>query len=174
MQLHGFTDYSGKKYFLTGLELIDIETLLHMKTEFDAFREFLEKKGMRVTPEREAILYEVFAEHEHFDVEELIMRLRQKGQRSSRASVYRTLALLVQSGLVQEVFYADGHMHYEHIYGHEHHCHLRCLGCRKIVEFRNGAVEEAEKRIGQEHNFEVTGHRLEILGFCPDCRAQRK
>jgi Fur family transcriptional regulator, ferric uptake regulator len=145
-----------------------------MKNEIDAFRDFLENKGMRVTPEREAILSEVFAEHEHFDVEGLIMRLRHKGQRSSRASVYRTLALLVQSGLVQEVFYADGHMHYEHIYGHEHHCHLRCLGCGKIVEFRDGAVEEAEKRLGQEHNFEVTGHRLEILGFCPDCRAQRK
>ena len=145
-----------------------------MKNEIDAFREFLENKGMRVTPERQTILSEVFAEHEHFDVEELIMRLRQKGQRSSRASVYRTLALLVQSGLVQEVFYADGHMHYEHIYGHEHHCHLRCLGCRKIIEFRNGAVEEAEKRLGQEHHFEVTGHRLEILGFCPDCRAKRK
>ena len=159
---------------MTQLEIIDIESLLHMKTELDAFREFLEYKGMRFTPEREAILGEVFAEHEHFDVEELIMRLRQKGQRSSRASVYRTLALLVESGLVQEVFYEDGHMHYEHIYGHEHHCHLRCLSCRKIIEFRNGAVEEAEKRIGQEHNFEVTGHRLEILGFCPDCRAKRK
>ncbi|MBM4287135.1 MAG: transcriptional repressor [Deltaproteobacteria bacterium] len=145
-----------------------------MKTESDAFREFLVKKGMRVTPEREEILAEVFAEHEHFDVEELILRLRQKGKRASRASVYRTLALLVESGLVQEVFYEDGHMHYEHIYGHEHHCHLRCLKCRKIVEFRNGAVEEAEKRIGGEHNFEVTGHRLEILGFCPDCREKKK
>ena len=103
-----------------------------MKTEFDAFREFLGNKGMRFTPEREAILDEVFAEHEHFDVEELIMRLRQKGQRSSRASVYRTLALLVESGLVQEVFYEDGHNDYEHIYGHEHHCHLRCLGCRRL------------------------------------------
>jgi Fur family ferric uptake transcriptional regulator len=145
-----------------------------MKNESDVFREYLLDHGMRVTPEREAILDEVFAEHEHFDVEELIMRLRQKGKRSSRASVYRTLALLVESGLVQEVFFEDGHMHYEHIYGHEHHCHLRCLGCRKIIEFRNGAVEEAEKRIGQENNFEVTGHRLEILGFCPDCQAKKK
>lgn len=145
-----------------------------MKTERDAFREFLENKGMRVTPEREDILAEVFAEHEHFDVEELIMRLRQKGKRSSRASVYRTLALLVESGLVQEVFYEDGHMHYEHIYGHEHHCHLRCLGCSKIIEFRNQTVEAAEKNIGQEYGFEVTGHRLEILGFCPDCRSKRK
>ena len=145
-----------------------------MKPESEVFQEFLAQKGMRVTPEREAILAEVFANHDHFDVEELIMRLRQKGLRISRASVYRTMALLVESSLVQEVFVEDGHMHYEHIYGHEHHCHLRCLGCRKIVEFRNGSVEEAEQRIGQAHDFEVTGHKLEIYGYCAACREQKR
>lgn len=145
-----------------------------MKTEFDVFREFLAHKDMRFTPEREAILAEVFAEHDHFDVEDLIMRLRQKGQRISRASVYRTLALLVESGLVQEVFYEDGHMHYEHLYGHEHHCHLRCLGCRSIVEFRDPAVEEAEKRIGSTHDFQTSGHRLDIYGYCRQCREEKE
>jgi len=145
-----------------------------MQTEIDVFREFLAQKGMRATPEREAIVMEVFAEHDHFDVEELIMRLRQKGQRISRASVYRTLALLVESSLVQEVFYEDGHMHYEHIYGHDHHCHLRCLGCRRIVEFRDPAVEEAEKRIGGANDFATTGHRLEIYGYCRQCREKQE
>lgn len=145
-----------------------------MKPEIDVFRDFLAEKGMRSTPEREAILAEVFAHHDHFDVEELIMRLRQNGRRISRASVYRTMALLVESGLVQEVFVEDGHMHYEHVYGHEHHCHLRCLGCRRIVEFRNGAMEEVEERIGQAHHFEITGHKLEIYGYCRECQEQKK
>lgn len=145
-----------------------------MKPEIDVFREFLAHKGMRSTPEREAILAEVFANHDHFDVEELIMRLRHNGQRISRASVYRTMALLVESGLVQEVFIEDGHMHYEHVYGHEHHCHLRCLGCRKIIEFRNGAMEEVERRIGRDHRFAVTGHKLEIYGYCTECQEQKK
>jgi len=144
-----------------------------MKSELEVFREFLEQKGMRSTPEREAILTEVFAHHDHFDVEELIMRLRHQGLRISRASVYRTMPLLVESGLVQEVFFEDGHMHYEHIYGHEHHCHLRCLGCRKIIEFRNGAVEEVEKRIGQDQQFEITGHKLEIYGYCQACQEKK-
>ena len=144
-----------------------------MKNELEVFREFLEQKGMRSTPEREAILAEIFAHHDHFDVEELIMRLRHQGLRVSRASVYRTMPLLVESGLVQEVFIEDGHMHYEHIYGHEHHCHLRCLGCRKIIEFRNAAVEEVEKRIGQDHQFEITGHKLEIYGYCQACREKK-
>lgn len=145
-----------------------------MKNEQEVFQEFLDRKGMRLTPERLAILAEVFAEHEHFDVEGLIMRLRHKGSRASRASVYRTLALLVESGLVQEVFYEDGHMHYEHIYGHEHHCHLRCLGCRKIIEFRHPAVVETEQEIAAAHGFAVTGHRLEIYGLCPECQAAPK
>lgn len=144
-----------------------------MKSELEVFREFLAQKGMRATPEREAILVEVFADHDHFDVEGLIMRLRQKGLRISRASVYRTIALLVESGLVQEVYVEDGHMHYEHIYGHEHHCHLRCLGCRKIIEFRDGAVEEAERRIGQAHGFAATGHKLEIYGYCAQCQEKK-
>lgn len=145
-----------------------------MKSEQEAFQEFLERKGMRLTPERQAIMTEVFAEHEHFDVEGLIMRLRQKGSRTSRASVYRTLALLVESGLVQEVFFEEGHMHYEHIYGHDHHCHLRCLGCRKIIEFRHPVVEATEQEIGTAHGFTVTGHRLEIFGLCPECQQGRK
>ena len=65
-------------------------------------------------------------------------------------------------------------MHYEHIYGHEHHCHLRCLGCRQIVEFRDDGVEEAEKRIGQANDFETTGHKLEIYGYCSQCRETRR
>jgi Fur family ferric uptake transcriptional regulator len=145
-----------------------------MKTEIEVFQEFLAQKGMRLTPEREAVLVEVFAEHDHFDIDELFMRLRQKGQRISRASIYRTLPLLVESGLVNEVYFEEGHLHYEHIYGHEHHCHLRCLGCRLIMEFRDDGVEEAEKRIGQANDFETTGHKLEIYGYCSQCRETRR
>lgn len=141
-------------------------------SEQEVFQEFLARKGMRLTPEREAILAEIFAEHNHFDIDELFMRLRQKGQRISRASIYRTLPLLVESGLVQEVYFEDGHLHYEHIYGHDHHCHLRCLNCRKIVEFRDEGVEEAEKRITAAKGFVATGHRLEIYGHCSECRGK--
>jgi Fur family ferric uptake transcriptional regulator len=140
----------------------------------EVFREFLEQKGLRVTPEREAIRAEVFARHDHFDVEELIMGLRLKGLRTSRASVYRTMALLVESGLVQEVYVEDGHMHYEHIYGHDKHSHLRCLGCRKIVEFHGGGLDKVEKGIGKDHDFKITGHKLEVYGYCAACRKGRE
>ena len=144
------------------------------KPEREVFQEFLMRKGMRLTPEREAILAEIFAEHDHFDIDELHQRLRQKGLRISRASLYRTLPLLVESALVQEVYMEDGHMHYEHIYGHEHHCHLRCLGCRKILEFRDERVEEAERRICQARGFMTTGHKLEIYGYCSECQEKKE
>jgi len=145
-----------------------------MSDEVQVFQNFLLRKGRRWTPERQAILAEVFAHHDHFDAEELHLRLRQRGLRISRASVYRTLALLVESGLVAEVFVEDGHMHYEHVYGHEHHCHLRCLGCRRIVEFRDEAVLQVEERLAVAHDFQVTGHKLEVFGYCAACREGRK
>jgi Fur family ferric uptake transcriptional regulator len=145
-----------------------------MKSEWEVFQEFLARKGMRLTPEREAILTEVFAEHDHFDIDELFIRLRQKGRRISRASIYRSLPLLVESGLVNEVYFEDGHLHYEHVYGHEHHCHLRCLSCRKVIDFScDREVEEAEKRVGRANAFETVGHRLEIYGYCFQCREEK-
>lgn len=145
-----------------------------MKSELEIFAEFLTHKGMRLTAEREAVLSEVFAEHDHFDIDELFLRLRQKGQRISRASVYRTLPLLVGSGLVNEVYFEDGHLHYEHIYGHDHHCHLRCLGCRKIFEFKDEGVLKAERRIARANGFEATWHKMEIFGYCSQCRGKKK
>lgn len=144
------------------------------KPESEVFQEFLTREGMRLTPEREAILGEIFAEHDHFDIDELHQRLRQKGKRISRASIYRTLPLLVESGLVNEVFFEDGHLHYEHIYGHDHHCHLRCLNCRKIVEFKDKEVVKAEKRIAKANGFEATGHKMEIFGYCSQCRSGKR
>jgi Fur family ferric uptake transcriptional regulator len=78
----------------------------------------------------------------------------------------------VESGLVQEVFVEDGHMHYEHVHGHDHHCHMRCLGCRQVIEICDPAVIDAERRLGQAHNFQTIGHKLEIYGYCSSCRGQ--
>ncbi|MCL6621407.1 MAG: transcriptional repressor [Syntrophobacterales bacterium] len=141
--------------------------------EEQVFRDFLAQKGRRWTPERQAVLREVFAHHDHFDAEELHRRLRERGLAVSRASVYRTLGLLVESGLVAEVFVEDGHMHYEHVYGHEHHCHLRCLGCRRIIEFRDEALPQVEARLAAAHQFQVTGHKLEVYGWCAACRGKQ-
>ena len=107
-----------------------------MKSPLEVFREFTAKKGLRNTPEREMIIDEMFAIHDHFDVDELYLRLKIKKKKVSKPSIYRLIPHLLESGLIQEAYFEEGHWHYEHIYGHEHHCHLRCLGCGKTIEFQ--------------------------------------
>ncbi len=135
----------------------------------DKFRVYIKALGLRKTPERETIIEEVFSIHDHFDVDELFLRLRNKRKRVSKASLYRTLPLLIESGLVKEVYFEDGHLHYEHVYGHRDHSHLRCNRCGRIIEFEDDEIETLQKRIGKKYNFAVTAHRFELIGYCPEC-----
>jgi Fur family ferric uptake transcriptional regulator len=136
------------------------------------FRGYIKRKGLRNTPERETIIEEIFSVHDHFDVDGLFLRLRNKSKRISKASLYRTIPLLIESGLIKEVYFDDGRFYYEHIYGHEHHCHLRCICCGRIIEFADDEIRTMQKRIGKKYNFAVTAHRFELVGYCPQC-AQR-
>lgn len=144
-----------------------------MGTELQVFRDYIRRHNMRYTPERDAIVRAVFARHDHFSAEDLYLALRSQDQRISRASVYRTLPLLVAAGLASEVFQEAGQAIYEHTYGHEHHCHLRCLECGAVVEFSEPALESIEKRLAGELGFVIAGHRLEVRGVCPECLALR-
>uniref|UniRef100_A0A7C3Z001 Ferric uptake regulation protein n=1 Tax=Desulfobacca acetoxidans TaxID=60893 RepID=A0A7C3Z001_9BACT len=144
-----------------------------MKSELDIFREYIRQRGLRRTPEREVVLQEVFAVHEHFDVEELYLRLRRKGVKVSKASVYRALRLLLDCGLVREVDYTDGHWHYEHIYGHGNHNHLRCLGCGEIVEFEAAGLASLEEQLSNTYGYLIISHHWEVKGYCRECRSRQ-
>ncbi len=141
-----------------------------MKSEIEIFREYIRQRGLRRTPEREVILREVFVLHEHFDVEELYLRLRQKGVKVSKASIYRALRLFLDCGLIREVEYTDGHWHYEHIYGHGDHNHLRCLGCGEIVEFEEPRLKFLEGQLAREYGYHIITHQWEVKGYCKSCR----
>ncbi|KPK22100.1 MAG: hypothetical protein AMK69_20480 [Nitrospira bacterium SG8_3] len=141
-----------------------------MGEEIDLFRSFIRRKGLRNTPEREEIVGEIFATDDHFDVDELYLRLRSKGSRVSKASIYRNIPLIMECGLIKEVWHEDGHMHYEPMYGESHHCHLRCIKCGKVVEFVEEELQVIEKRLAQKHNFLVVDHRLDVVGYCSTCR----
>ena len=92
-----------------------------MADEYTLFKDFLSENQLKLTPERRAVLEAVFATHRHFDAEELVQILRQMGKRISRATVYRTLDLLVRGGLVHAMELGDSRKVYEHIVGHRHH-----------------------------------------------------
>ena len=141
-----------------------------MGEEIELFRSFIRRKGLRNTPEREEIIGEIFATNDHFDVDELFLRLRSKGSRVSKASIYRNIPLIMECGLIKEVWHEDGHMHYEPIYGQSHHCHLRCIKCGKVVEFVEEELQVIEKRLAEKHDFLVVDHRLDVVGYCSTCR----
>jgi len=142
-----------------------------MQNEIEVFRKFIRNKGLRNTPEREGIIEEIFSTHDHFDVEALYLRLRKKNKKISKPSIYRLIPLLLESELIQEAYFENGHLHYEHIYGHEHHCHLRCIACGITVEFSETSMQEVEKRLAEKYDFQVEGHKLEVFGYCQKCKA---
>lgn len=133
------------------------------------FKEFLERKGLKLTKERRAILAEMLSFHGHFDPEEILIRLRKRGSRVSKASIYRTIHLLVENGLIEKVIKNDKHAHYEYTYGHTHHDHMICTRCGKIIEFYSPALEVLQEELCKKERFKGITHTLEIKGCCKRC-----
>ncbi|MGA7562681.1 MAG: transcriptional repressor [Desulfobaccales bacterium] len=141
-----------------------------MTSELQIFEDYIRRRGLRRTPEREEILREIFAMHCHFDVDELYLKLKGKGSKVSKASIYRALPLFIECGLIREVDFRDGHWHYEHIYGHALHCHLRCLGCGEVQEFEEPGLQLLEERLSRKYRYQIKGHQLQVQGYCAACR----
>jgi Fur family ferric uptake transcriptional regulator len=140
--------------------------------EKERFRDFLSTKGLKLTKERNEILDEILSIKKHFDPEELFIKLKQKGSKVSRASVYRTIPLLLESGIIEEVEKIDRHAHYEKVSSNEHHDHMICLKCGKIIEFFSPTLEMLQNEICEKERFKCIKHFLEIHGYCKDCRNQ--
>ncbi len=137
--------------------------------ENSVFRDFLGEKGLKLTQERIAVLKEVFSFHGHFEPEHLYFRIRDSGLKASRASVYRTLNLLVESGLVEKVARRGKGNVYEHTYGHNHHDHMICEKCGAIIEFYSEKLESLQDEICRQNGFTGLSHILEIRGNCERC-----
>lgn len=134
------------------------------------FFRYLKEQGSKWTPEREEIVREVFAMEGHFEADDLAYRLRKKGSRTSKASVYRTLPLLVKAGLIKEVIYGEvRHHYYEHIHDQKEHDHLICLKCGRILEFENDSLREIERKICEKRGFLPQKVLVEIFGYCRKC-----
>ena len=134
------------------------------------FIEYIKQRGLKSTPEREKVLREALAMEGHFEADELAFRLRKKGSRISRATVYRTLPLLVRAGLLNRVIHGEKHQHYEPIHEERQHDHLICLKCGKITEFQNCALKKLEEEICRENDFQPQKYLVEIFGYCRKCQ----
>ena len=135
------------------------------------FRRYLKEHRLPVTHQREAIAQVVFSSAEHLSVEEIEGRLRSSGNRIGKATIYRTLDLLVRSRLVVEHDFGEGFKRYEHRFAQESvHEHLICLECGRVIEFESWEVQDVKTQVTQKHGFRATRHKLEIYGLCRPCQ----
>ncbi len=136
------------------------------------FSRYLREQGLPITQQREAVAQVVFSSNGHLSVEEIEQRLREGADRIGKATIYRTLDLLVKSKLVEEHDFGEGFKRYEHRLSRQPvHEHLICLSCGIVIEFRSDEVARVETRVTQEFGFEPARHRLEIYGLCKECRS---
>lgn len=131
-------------------------------------------QGLKLTPQRLAVLRAALAVEGHFEADELHGRLREAGSQASKATVYRTLELLVASEVLRQVSLGERHAHYEHAFGHRHHDHLVCIECGRVIEFSSPGLEQAQERICRKHKFTPVGHRMRIMGLCQRCSGGAK
>src|SRR6185369_12192659 len=133
------------------------------------FLEFLAQKNLRLTSQRQAIIDSVFSTEEHFTAEQLLEWSRERDKSVSRATVYRTLPLLTESGLVREMDFGKDYKFYDPNYAdHPNHSHIICQDCNKIVEFESDKIARLESEISHQLGFSLQTQRLQIIASCEE------
>ena len=136
----------------------------------ERLRAFLRSRGLRMTREREALVRAALGRRRHFTLEELVEEAVGHDARASRATVYRSLPILIEAGILQPVLVSDEPRRFELALGRRHHDHLLCRGCGRVVEFRSSAIEDLQLKVAARHGFRLTSHVHELVGDCAACR----
>ncbi len=134
------------------------------------FEHLLQEKGLKFTYERRHIFEEVEKLKEHFDADSLYDHLKKKGLRISRDTVYRTLPLLLESGVIQKSVGEGKRDYFEKVAGKGHHDHMVCIRTGKIIEFHSPEIERLQEEIAKKHGFKIIFHDHRLFGLSKEAQ----
>lgn len=144
------------------------------KYDYQLLNKFLKKHRMKASEKRNFIIDYFLTQDKHLSIEELYDCIKQRVNKISFSTVYRTLKLLSACGLASLRHFEKGVTRFEPVHRKEHHDHLICLECGTIIEFENREIEKIQRRIAQRYKFYVKDHKLEIYGLCLKCAKGRR
>lgn len=134
------------------------------------FHDYLSRKLLKSTRQRDLIAEVFFGEHGHLTIDELLARVRERNPKIGYATVYRTMKLLTECGLAALRQFGDGQRVYELAADTAHHDHLICVECGKVLEFENEEIERLQDKVARSFGFTLVRHKLELYGLCPKAR----
>lgn len=145
---------------------------IDLETKLKRMQEFISGRRLKNTKQRDLIATIALQAQGHIGVEEIHRAVRRRDARVGFSTVYRTMKLLKECGLVIERHFGDGVTRYEPVRDGEHHDHLICTSCGEIVEFEDAAIEERQESVALRHGWVMQSHKHEIYGLCPRCAAR--
>lgn len=138
------------------------------------FKNFLSTQKLRLTTQRQIIFDEFMKHDSHMDVDTLYAVTKDIDSNIGLATIYRTIKLLMEAGIVREVQFGDGRSYYETVMGRQHHDHLICEVCGKNIEFNDAEIEEIQEKVAAKYKFKLTNHSMNLFGVCEKCRSLGK
>ncbi len=149
----------------------------HVERDLEQLRarlnEYMARHGLRSTGQRRVVTEMFFSSQGHLTIEDLLEQVRAEEPKIGYATVYRTLKLLKECGLAYERHFGDGLSRYEVAWADEHHDHLICIECEKIIEFEEDNIENLQDQVANKYGFKLVQHKLELYGICPECQAKK-
>lgn len=141
-----------------------------MRSAKTVFKQYLKEKGMLSSKQREQVLETFMKARSHLAIDDLYNAVRKKNPKIGLATVYRTMRVICDCGLAGEVDFGDGVRRFEHKYQRQHHHHLVCIKCGKVIEVASSEIERLQKKLAKQHNFAPTKDTMKIFGICSKCK----